>query len=279
MKKILTSKLVINIIINRIMVVMLMIAALLLSLTSSLYAETPMEKGYEIAARSDRSDRGFKTSIAKLTMTLKNAAGNETIREMEIKTQEKQEENVGDKSVTLFFTPPDVEGTALLSHAKILDSDDQWLFLPELARIKRISSSNKSGPFVGSEFSFEDLTAAELGKYSYKYLETTTLDGMQVDVLEQKPLYKRSGYTKLIAYYDQEINQLRKVEFYNRGGTHFKTLIQSEFKNFGGTIYRPMLQEMNNHLTKKSTTLRAESYQFGVELDENEFKSSALSQL
>ena len=56
-------------------------------------------------------------------------------------------------------TPRDIEGTALLSHAKILDADDQWLYLPALKRVKRISSSNKSGPFVGSEFAFEDFTA------------------------------------------------------------------------------------------------------------------------
>lgn len=242
-------------------------------------AQTPQEKGFEIAAKYDRMDRGFGTSIAELEMILKNAAGQSTTRTLEIKTLEKASEDVGDKSVTFFFTPPDVEGTALLSHAKILDSDDQWLFLPELARVKRISSSNKSGPFVGSEFSFEDLTAAELGKYAYEWLEETTLDGMVVDKVKQTPRYKRSGYTHLIAYYDRDIHQVRKIEFYNRGGAHFKTLSQTEFKNFGGTIYRPMVLQMNNHLTGKSTTLRAKSYEFGVNLNENEFRPSALSQL
>ena len=160
-----------------------------------------------------------------------------------------------------------------------MDSDDQWLYLPELARVKRISSSNKSGPFIGSEFAFEDLTAAELGKYSYEWLEEITLDGLKVDKIKQIPLYKRSGYTYLIAYIDKDINQFRKVEFFNRGGAHFKTLTISEFKNYGGTIYRPMSQQMDNHLTGKSTTLLAEVYKFGIELNENEFKSSALSQL
>ena len=250
-------------------------------LTFSLFAnaETSQEKGFRIAAKSDRMDNGFGTSIVRLTMTLTNSAGDSTKRELEIKTQEKPNENVGDKSVTFFFTPPDVEGTALLSHSKILDSDDQWLYLPELARVKRISSSNKSGPFVGSEFAFEDLTAAELGKYSYEWLEEITLDGLKVDKIKQIPLYKRSGYTYLIAYIDKDINQFRKVEFFNRGGAHFKTLTLSEFKNYGGTIYRPMLQQMDNHLTGKSTMLLAEVYEFGVELNENEFKSSALSQL
>lgn len=242
-------------------------------------AETAKEKGFRIVAQSDRMDKGFQTSIAELTMTLKNAAGDQTVRKLEIKTQEKENEDVGDKSVTLFFTPPDVEGTALLSHAKILESDDQWLYLPEIARVKRISSSNKSGPFVGSEFAFEDLTAAELGKYDYEWLEQTTFNDMRVDKIKQTPRYERSGYTYLIAYIDQDINQVRKIEFFNRGGTHFKTLTQTEFKNYGGTIYRPMVQTMNNLLTGKTTILRAQSYEFGMDLDDNEFRPSALSQL
>lgn len=252
-------------------------AVLLLSMPTT--AETVKEKGFAIAAKSDRLDKGFGTSIAKLEMKLTNAAGKSTTRTLEIKTKEKPNEDVGDKSVTLFFTPPDVEGTALLSHAKILESDDQWLYLPEIARVKRISSSNKSGPFVGSEFAFEDLTAAELGKYDYSYIESKEVDGMMMDVLEQTPRYERSGYTKLVAYYDQDIHQLRKIEFYNRGGTHFKTLTQSDFKNYGGTIYRPNQQKMENHLTGKSTILRAKEWKFGVSLDANEFKPSALTQL
>jgi len=250
-----------------------------LAFTTPALAESPKDKGFRLAAQSDRMDNGFGTSIAQLEMILKNAAGQSTTRTLEIKTKEKPNEDVGDKSVTLFFTPPDVEGTALLSHAKILDSDDQWLYLPELSRVKRISSSNKSGPFVGSEFSFEDLTAAELGKYEYEWLEEATIDGLKVDKIKQTPLYERSGYMYLIAYIDQNINQLRKIEFYNRGGSHFKTLTQSEFQNFGGTIYRPMVQQIDNHLTGKSTTLRAKSYKFGVDIDDNEFNASALNQL
>ena len=139
------------------------------------------EKGYEIAARSDRSDNGFGSSEVSATMTLRNAAGQETTRELSFKTLERENEGVGDKSLVIFETPRDVEGTALLSHAKILEPDDQWLYLPALKRVKRISSANKSGPFVGSEFAFEDFTSTELNKYSYEYLGEAELDGMTVD--------------------------------------------------------------------------------------------------
>ncbi|MDH3857545.1 MAG: outer membrane lipoprotein-sorting protein, partial [Gammaproteobacteria bacterium] len=108
-------------------------------------ASTPEEKGFEIAARSDRTDLGFGNSRVVLQMILRNRAGQESMRTLEIATLEKPDEKVGDKSLVLFHTPRDIEGTALLSHAKILDPDDQWLYLPALKRVKRIASSNKSG--------------------------------------------------------------------------------------------------------------------------------------
>ena len=141
--------------------VMLMALALPLSLQATDDLE---KKGYDIAARSDRTDRGFSDSTVKLSMVLRNAAGKESSRALEIKTFEVQDENVGDKSLVIFDSPRDIKGTALLSHAQILEPDDQWLFLPALKRVKRISSTNKSGPFVGSEFAFEDFTATELNK-------------------------------------------------------------------------------------------------------------------
>ncbi|MEH6467828.1 MAG: hypothetical protein V7722_09375, partial [Porticoccus sp.] len=79
--------------------------------------KTPEEvKGFEVAARSDRSDRGFGDSEAEMTMVLRNAAGQESSRTMRFTTLEIPDESVGDKSLVLFSTPRDIEGTALLSH-------------------------------------------------------------------------------------------------------------------------------------------------------------------
>jgi hypothetical protein len=55
----------------------------------------------------------------------------------------------GDKSLSIFDSPRDVKGTALLTFTHALESDEQWLYLPALKRVKRISFSNKSGPFLG----------------------------------------------------------------------------------------------------------------------------------
>ena len=128
------------------------------------------QRGYEIAAQSDRSDRGFGVSRVDVMMHLEDASGRKSSRSLSMLTKVADEDK-GDKSLIVFNSPADVQDTKLLSHAQILEPDDQWLYLPALKRVKRISSANKSGPFVGSEFAFEDFTAQELNKYEYRYID------------------------------------------------------------------------------------------------------------
>ncbi|MEM8947680.1 MAG: outer membrane lipoprotein-sorting protein [Planctomycetota bacterium] len=254
-----------------------MIAATAISPVTS--AQTDKERGYAIAERNDKSDEGFGSSTVDLAMTLSDPSGRMTTREMRIDTLEKAEEGTGDKSLTVFFSPPDVEGTALLSHAKILESDNQWLYLPALRRVKRISSSNKSGPFVGSEFAFEDLTANELGKYEYTYLETKDVDGMEMDVLECLPRYERSGYSKLHCYFDTDVFQSRKIEFFDRGGQLLKTLELKDYREYKGGYWRSHRQVMTNHLTGKVTIIEADKYEFGTSFERDDFEPAVLDRL
>lgn len=137
-------------------------AVLFIALTTAMAqpgAVDPIQKGHDISARSDRSDRRFADSEVDVTMILRNQAGQETSRSMSFTTLEVPDEDCGDKSLVVFNTPKDVNGTALLSHAKMIKPDDQWLYLLALKRVKRISSKNKSGPFVGSEFAFRSMNA------------------------------------------------------------------------------------------------------------------------
>lgn len=235
-------------------------------------------KGYEIAARADRSDRGYGDSSVEMTMVLRNAAGAESSRQLRILTLEMPNESVGDKSLVLFSSPRDVEGTALLSHAKILEPDSQWLFLPALKRVKRIASANKSGPFVGSEFSFEDFTSLELEKYSYNYLETVQFGDMTVDVVEAKPRYENSGYTRLVSYIDQKVHQIRQIEFYDRRGDQLKTLKLEDYREYDG-VWRPQVMRMVNHQTGKETDLVYGEYQFATGVNENDFVQGRLRNL
>ena len=234
--------------------------------------------GFEVAARADRSDRGFGNSEVELEMVLRNAAGKESRRSLKITTFEVADESEGDKSMIVFDSPNDIKGTALLSHANILDPDDQWLFLPALKRVKRISSANKSGPFVGSEFAFEDFTALELNKYDYRYLREEELDGLQTDVIERTPRYENSGYTRQVSWVDKDIYQVRKVEFYDRRGGLLKTLTLNDYRDYDG-VWRSQRMGMVNHQTGKSTDFNYGDYRFDVGLEDGDFVKGRLARL
>ena len=236
-------------------------------------------KGIEISARSDRSDRGFGDSRVRLEMVLRNAAGKESRRQLEISTLEIPDESIGDKGLIVFSSPRDIDGTALLSHAKILDPDDQWMYLPALKRVKRISSRNKSGPFVGSEFAFEDITGQELNKYEHVWLRTETFAGLTCDVIDRTPRYENSGYTKQIAWIDQTDHQLRKIEFYDRKGSLLKTLTYEDYRLYDGEYWRAQILRIVNHQSGKSTDLIYDEYNFGIGLGDRDFVRSALKRL
>jgi hypothetical protein len=134
-----------------------LVTAAALTLVSNLtLAETAQEKGLAISQQVKQKDLGWTDSTADMLMILRNKQGQESIREIKIKSLEQL--NDGDKSLTIFNKPRDVKGTAFLSFSHPKANDDQWLYLPALKRVKRISSRNKSGPFMGSEFAFEDLS-------------------------------------------------------------------------------------------------------------------------
>jgi outer membrane lipoprotein-sorting protein len=237
-------------------------------------AETPEEKGLAIAIEADRRDTGWDNQLSDMEMILRNKQGEESKRTLTIKTLEI--ENDGDKSLTVFDNPRDVKGTAFLSYTHALEPDDQWLYLPALKRVKRISSANKSGPFVGSEFAYEDLSSQEVEKYSYKWLRDETLNGKETFVIERYPAYEYSGYTRQIVWIDKSIYQPLKVEYYDRKNALLKTLTISNYRQYIHKYWRPDSMLMVNHQTGKETLLNWKNYQFNNNLDERDFDLNTL---
>lgn len=238
------------------------------------WAETPEEKGLAIAVEADKRDQGWTDSKTDMTMTLRNKAGDESVREMRSKGLEVADD--GDKSLIIFDKPKDVKGTALLTFSHKTGNDDQWLYLPALKRVKRIASNNKSGPFMGSEFAYEDLSSQEIEKYTYKYIKDETVDGMEMFVSERVPVADDSGYTKQVVWIDKAEYRPWKIEFYDRKKSHLKTLTMHDYQKYADKHWRPSRMEMVNHQTGKSTTLKFDEYEFKSGLDERDFDQNAL---
>ncbi|MES9872306.1 MAG: outer membrane lipoprotein-sorting protein [Candidatus Sedimenticola sp. 6PFRAG7] len=237
-------------------------------------AESPEEKGLAIAKESKQRDLGWGDMQSEMTMVLRNSQGEESIREIRNKSLEVA--NDGDKGLTIFDRPRDVKGTAFLSFSHPVEADEQWLYLPALKRVKRISSRNKSGPFMGSEFAYEDLTSFEVEKYSYKYLADETVNGMDCFKVEQRPVDKFSGYTRRITWTDKQEYRIQKVEFYDRKNSLLKTLTFEGYQKYLDKYWRADQLNMVNHQTGKSTDLQWKNYRFRTGLTDKDFNKNSL---
>jgi len=237
-------------------------------------ALTEQERGLQIITEVDKRDTGFADSKASLNMRLIDRKGNESLRSLKIKTLEIIGD--GDKSLTIFNSPRDIKGTAFLSFTHALVPDEQWLYLPALKRVKRISSSNKSGPFLGSEYAFEDLTSFEVAKFSYKYLRDEMVDDIACFVIELTPKYKHSGYTREVVWIDQLRYIVIKVDYYDRKKSLLKSQTFKGYKQYLNQYWRAGEQLMTNHQNGKSTELLWDDYRFGMGLTNRDFDKNTL---
>lgn len=238
------------------------------------FAQTPEEQGLDVAKNIKQSNIGWGDSVASLKIVLRNTAGQESTREVRTKTLEV--EGDGDKGLSIFDHPRDVKGTAFLSFSHSVGADEQWLYLPALKRVKRISSRNKSGPYMGSEFAYEDLSSFEVEKYTYKLLGEEPCEGGTCYVLEQYPVDKYSGYTRIISWIDKNEFKPWKTDYYDRKNSLLKTLTVNTYQQYLDKYWRIMDMTMVNHQSKKSTDVIFGEYQFNQGLTDADFNQNSL---
>ncbi len=216
--------------------------------------------GRELFLEADKRNSGYVDFEVKLRMTLRTSRGATTTRDLRIRQLEVPAD--GDMIMVIFDTPASIRGTSLLSHSHKDSTDDQWLLLPALKRVKKIASRNKSGPFVGSEFSFEDLSAQEVDKYIYRYLEQQQFGGQACHVIERRPLDEYSGYTKEIYWLDETELRVQKVEYFDRRDRPVKVLTIFDYQLYQEKFWKPGRMHMQNLNTQKSTDLEWQDYRF-----------------
>ncbi len=231
-------------------------------------------KGLQIAKKADGTMSGYGDSQSKLVMKLINKRGEITERSMRARLLEV--EGDGDKSLFVFEKPRDIRGIALLSFAHKIESDDQWFYMPRSKRVKRIISKNKSGPFLGSEFSIEDLSFQEIEKFSHKFLREEEFNNYNCFVIERIPLDPYSGYTKHLVWIDKENYLIQKIELFDRKSYHLKSQFFKGYKKYLNKFWRPNEIEMINHQNGKSTILFFEEMRFQTGLTEEDFTQNSL---
>ena len=221
---------------------------LITTLTTSLFSLS----SEEVAQKSYATISGYQSSLSKTTMILKNAQGVENIRKLEMK---KIEGDNGDKSLLNFLYPDDLKDTKLLSFEVIGGDDKQWLYLPSLKRTKRISSRNKSGSFMASEFSYEDISSQNYKNYSYSgEAKEVTKDGVAYYKVTRTPIDVNSGYSKQVIWIDKQSFLAKYGEYYDKQNRLLKKISFSAYKVIDG-IQRVVKINIENVQNGKSSSL------------------------
>jgi outer membrane lipoprotein-sorting protein len=230
-------------------------------------------RGLEIARQVDKANSNFVSEVGTAELKLIDAHGGTISRELSLRTLERQDD--GDRSIVTFNAPSDVAGTRLLTWAHDSTADDQWLFLPAMNRVKRISSRNKSGSFMGSEFSYEDLAAPGVEEFSYNYLREEKFKGVDTWVYERRSRDADSGYSRQVLWVAKNLRQPVKMQFFDRRNELLKEASFSGFRAFG-TQYRPGSIEMSNVQTHKRSVLTWTSLKLGEKISDSDFRPDAL---
>jgi len=249
----------------------------------SLEGLSPEAAGHAVFAELDRRQSGYEDLVVDLTMVLRTASGRESRRALSIRQLEVPDD--GDKLLVVFESPPPIRGMALLSHSHKARPDDQWLFLPAMNRVKRIASHNRSGPFLGSEFAYEDLALEEVEKFDYRLLEQTSADAAGLDAVAEGPMYvveripldPNSGYARQQVWLDAAELRVYRIDYEDRYDRELKTLHVDGYKRHLDRYWKAAAMRMANHQTGKSTDLFWQDYRFAVGLDgERDFSTSSL---
>ena len=248
---------------------------LMLAVALPATAEDPVARGEALIAEAERRGAGYGDLRAVARMTIHNGRGSRAIRELDISILET--EDGGSRSLTVVDEPRDVAGTASLTHTAGDGSTEQWLYLPALGRVKRIASSGRSGPFMGSEFTYEDFSAQPPENYDFRWLRDERLDGMDVHVIERRPKPgQSSAYDHQLVWMDTEHLRVHRVEYMSRRGELMKVLTVRGYEPYGEKYWRAERFVMRNELTGADTALEWRDIKMGVGLSPRDFDVNAL---
>ncbi len=189
---------------------------------------------------------------ANLSMILENSRGDQRIREIK---QFIKDFGDTEKKIMFFIAPADIKNTTFMnwSYDNVNKSDDQWIYLPALKKIKRISSDSKSDYFMGSDFTYDDLGDRHPAQDTHTILKEEMIDGVSCYVVESIPNDKDYMYSRTVTWVIKDKWIGLKKEFYDEDDEYFKQLTLNDYKEFDGIIVITsviMKNEQENHQTE-----------------------------
>ncbi|MGI2026989.1 outer membrane lipoprotein-sorting protein [Endozoicomonas acroporae] len=262
------------------------LASLLFAPQSSKAVEREQAEGRvmaeQIVASVNAVDDG-QQATSDLTMILTDRRGKQRTRET--KSYRKYfpaSEAAGQEKRTVFFyqSPKNVKGTGFLTYdyPQAHRDDDQWLYLPALRKVRRISASDRGDYFMGTDFSYEDVKlAGRVDEQDFTFTtsgrENITVDGEAISawVVEGTPrspeIAKELGYgkTRYLVHPGNWI--IVKTDYWDEKGKHLKTYVAEDIRQIDG-IWTRHQQTVTNHKTGHVSRFLFNNVNYQVQLDD-----------
>lgn len=177
------------------------------------------------------------------------------------------------KSILRFTEPAEVRGVALLVVNHPDRASDQWMWIPELGRDRRVALQDRSTRFFGTDFTFEDLEERDVDQYSYRMLGEESIGGVPAWKIESRPK-KSSQYTHSYVWIRKKDYAVARIENY-KGAQLVRELTYSDIRPVQN-IPTAHKMEMHDIGRKSRTGLTMNELQYNVPAREEDFTLQAL---
>jgi len=188
-----------------------------------------------------------------------------------------------DKKMMSFFTEPaNIRDTALLTfdYDDPSADDDQWLYLPALKKVRRISAADRGDYFMGTDLTFEDMKQTpELEDYNWKLHGSESVDGHDCWKVEGLPVSedvaRELGYSRMLQFVRKDNDYTIRVDYWDRAGRELKHLYVKDLKQIEG-IWTAHKVEMINAQSKHRTVLEFAGHQYNTGISDRMFTQRTL---
>jgi hypothetical protein len=231
--------------------------------TGLLFGQTPLEIMQQVQNRDDGDN-----IITNMQMQLIDKSGHKRVRDMKTFSKDIQEDT---KSLIFFTSPSDVKNTAFLTYDYKDDNkdDDQWLYLPALNKVKRIPSSDKDSAFMGSDFSYTDMTEPNLDDYTFKLLKKSVVKrkngNQKVWIIEVLPktqtIIDETGYIKTVVYVRMDNFMITRAKYYLKKAKRLKYMDVKKVETIDGidvATITTMITKKNKRTIHKTILIRSD---------------------
>ena len=202
----------------------------------SLRAEESARQILDRRKALDDTTRHWNDRHEKLTLRI-SGRGSERVRELEL--YDRREPGDEQKTILFFLAPAEVKGTAFLSYTHKGRAADQWLYLPELQRVRQITARTRSESFVGTDLTYHDLdllqemTAWTEDDAASRLRGEETVDGVVSHVIELAPKRDDIGYKRIVLWLGKDDLVPRRLELYEDGTEPKKRITQGDVRSIG----------------------------------------------